>query len=138
MEGMVEEGAPGSDTLLTWNGVVFIDLPFMITQLCDFEARNSIRAHESAVAQRDSKFWAPGTDADMIFISSMNALTRGKLTPAEEIKFGASASKVYSVTILMPAKNRIIDNVYPAKMPRQWRCQLLEAEAEKDLLNIAA
>ena len=135
MEGMKDVKSDGSFGDETEKGVVFIDLPFMITMLLDLSALKVRPAHFRAIVQRESKVFAPHTVEDIMFRSSMKALIGGN-----EILFrwncGVVATKEYSRIMFIPAKKSIIDRVQPAKIPRWCLCQLLGASWEKDLLNI--
>ena len=73
MEGMKDVKSDGSFGDETEKGVVFIDLPFMITMLLDLSALKVRPAHFRAIVQRGSKVFAPHTVEDM-FRSSMKAL----------------------------------------------------------------
>ena len=69
-----------SDSFLgdeTENGVVFIDLPLMITILLDLSALKVRPAQFRALVQRESKVFAPQIVEDIMFRSSMKALTGG-------------------------------------------------------------
>ena len=135
MEGMKDVKSDGSLGDKTEKGVVFIDLPFMITMLLDLSALKVRPAHFRAIVQQESKVFAPHTVEDIMFRSSMKALIGGN-----KILFrwncGVVATKEYSRIIFIPTKKSIIDRVQPAKIPRWCLCQLLGASWEKDLLNI--
>ena len=49
-------------------------------------------------------------------MSSIKALIKGRDTLLDITKLGADVTSVYSM-MLMPAKNKIIDRVQPAKIP---------------------
>ena len=135
MEGMKDVKSDGSLGDKTEKGVVFIDLPFMITMLLDLSALKVRPAHFRAIVQRESKVFAPHTVEDIMFRSSIKALIGGN-----EILFrwncGVVATKEYYRITFIPAKKSIIDRVQPSKILRCCLCQLLRASWEKDLLNI--
>ena len=135
MEGMKDVKSDGSLGDKTEKGVVFIDLPFMITMLLDLSALKVRPAHFRAIAQQESKAFAPHTMEDIMFRSSMKALIGGN-----EILFrwncGVVATKEYYRITFIPAKKSIIDRVQPSKILHCCLCQLLRASWEKDLLNI--
>ena len=135
MEGMKDVKSDGSFGDETEKGVVFIDLPFMITMLLDLSALKVRPAHFRAIVQQESKFFVPQTVEDIIFRSSIKALIGGN-----KILFrwncGVVAPKQYSKIMFIPAKKSIIDRVQPSKIPRWCLSQLLDASLEKDLLNI--
>ena len=79
-------------------------------------------------------FFAPETDEDIRFKSSINALTKGKATLPVETNLWADEAKVYSVTPFIPARKRIIEKVHPAKIPLKCWCQLLGANWESEQL----
>ena len=108
MEGMKDVKSDGSFGDETEKGVVFIDLPFMITMLLDLSALKVRPAHFRAIVQRESKVFAPHTVEDIMFRSSMKALIGGN-----KILFrwncGVVATKEYSRIMFIPAKKSIID-----------------------------
>ena len=77
MEGMKDVRSNGSLGDETEKGVVFVDLPFMITTLLDLSALKVKPAHFRAIVQRESKDFAPHTVEDIIFRSSMKAVIGG-------------------------------------------------------------
>ena len=135
MEGMKDIKSDGSFGDETEKGVELIDLPFMISMLLDLSALKVRPTHFRAIAQQESKAFAPHTMEEIMFRSSMKALIGGN-----EILFrwncGVVATKEYSRIMFIPAKKSIIDRVQLAKIPRWCLCQLLGASWEKDLLNI--
>ena len=64
----------------------------------------------------------------------MKALIKGRDTLFDVMKLGTDVARVNSKITLIPAKNRIMERVQPAKMPFICWCQLLGANSEKDLL----
>ena len=134
IDGIYDEKSVGSEGLEALKGVLLSDLPLITTKLRDFSARKSIPAHLRAVAHLSRRDWAPETVEDIKLISSMKALIKGRDNLLEVIKLGAGESSVYSRIILMPAKNKIMDRVQPAKIPLRCWCQLLGANSENDLL----
>lgn len=70
----------------------------------------------------------------MRLISSIKALITGRDTFLEVTKLEASDRRVYSRMMLMPARNKMMERVHPAKMPRMCLCQLLGEDKLKDLL----
>ena len=135
MEGMKDVKSDGSLGDETEKGVLFIDLPIMLTMLLDLSALKVRPAHFRAIVQWESKVFAPHTVEDIMFRSSIKALIGGN-----EILFrwncGVVATKEYSRIMFIPAKKSIIDRVQLAKIPRWCLCELLSAPWEKDLLNI--
>ena len=77
MEGMKDVKSDGSLGDETEKGVVFIDLPLMITKPLDLSALKVKPAHFRAIVQRESKVFAPEIVEDIIFRSSMKALIGG-------------------------------------------------------------
>ena len=61
----------------TEKGVVFIELPLMITILLDLSALKVRPAQFRAIVQRESKVFAPQIVEDIMFRSSMKALIGG-------------------------------------------------------------
>ena len=61
----------------TEKGVVFIDLPFIITMLLDLSGLKLGPAQFRAIVQRESKVFAPQIVEDIMFRSSMKALIGG-------------------------------------------------------------
>ena len=59
MEGMKDVKSNGSFGDETEKGVVFIDLPFMITMLLNLSALKVKPAHFRVIVQRESKVFAP-------------------------------------------------------------------------------
>ena len=78
MEGMKDVKSDGSLGDKTEKGVVFIDLPFMITMLLDLSSLKVRFAHFRAIVQWESKVFALQTVEDIMFRSSMKALIGGK------------------------------------------------------------
>ena len=83
MEEVKDEKSEGSEDGDTEKGVVFIDHPFIITMLLDLSALNSRPAHLRAVVQHCSRVWAPCTEEDIRFRSSIKAWSKGKGAPLE-------------------------------------------------------
>ena len=135
MEGMKDLKSDDSFGDKTEKGVVFIDLPFMMTMLLDLSALKVRPAHFRAVVQRESKVFAPHTVEGIMFRLSMKALIGGKET-LFRWNCGVVATKDYSRIMFIPAKKSIIDRVQLAKIPPWCLCQLLGASWEKDLLNV--
>ena len=78
MEGMKDVKSDGSLGDKTEKGVVFIDLPFMITMLLDLSSLKVRFAHFRAIVQWESKVFALQTVEDIMFRSSMKAPIGGK------------------------------------------------------------
>ena len=74
MEGIKEVKSDSSLGDETEKGVVFIDLPLMITMLLDLSALKVRPAQFRAIAQRESKVFPPQIVEDIMFRSSMKAL----------------------------------------------------------------
>lgn len=74
-------------------------------------------AHFKAVMHLERRFCAPETEDDIRLMSSIKSLTSGRDTFLQDTKLGAGARTVYSSMMLMPAKNKIIERVQPAKIP---------------------
>ena len=74
MEGMKDVKSDGSFGDETEKGIVLIDLPFMISMLLDLSALKVRPAHFRAIAQQESKAFAPHTMEEIMFRSSMKAL----------------------------------------------------------------
>ena len=131
MEGMKDVKSDGSLGDETQKGVVFIDLPFMITMLLDLSALKVSPAHFRAIVQPERKVFAPQGVEGIMFRSSMKALIGGN-----KILFRRNCcvvgTKEYSRIMFIPAKKR----VQPTKIPRWCLCQLLGTSWVKDLLNI--
>ena len=68
------DGSLGNETE---KGVVFIDLPLMITMLLDLSALNVRSAPFRAIEQRKSKVFAPQIVEDIMSRSSMKTLICG-------------------------------------------------------------
>ena len=66
--------SPGDETE---KGVVFIDLPLMITMLLDSSALKVRPPHFRTIVQRESKVFVPQIVEDIMFRSSMKALIGG-------------------------------------------------------------
>ena len=71
MEGMKDVKSNRSFGDETENGVVFIDLPLMITMLVDLSALKVRLAHFRAIIQWESKVFVPQILEDTMFRSSM-------------------------------------------------------------------
>ena len=65
------------------------------------------------------------------FRSSIKARASGSTVSEDVMKPEKSTCKVYSNMMFIPDKNKIIDTVQPAKIPRLWRCQLDGAFGEQ-------
>ena len=74
MEGIKDVKSDSSLGDETEKGVVFIDLPLMITILLDLSALKVRPAQFRAIVQRESKVFAPQIVEDIMFRSSMKAL----------------------------------------------------------------
>ena len=120
---------------LTEKGVVFIELPLILTIFLDLSAWRSKLAHFRAFVHRWRSVLAPDTEEDNRFKSSMKSRTKGSgLSLITNLgKFGCTE---YSKSTFIPARNKIIETVQPANIPRWCLCQLLVAISEKDLLKI--
>ena len=77
MEGMKDVKSDGFLGDETEKGVVFIDLPLMITMLLDLSALKVRPAHFRSMVQQERKVFAPQIIEDIIFRSSMKALIGG-------------------------------------------------------------
>ena len=77
MEGMKDVKSDGSLADETEKGVVFIDLPLMMTMLLDLSALKVRPAHFRAIVQQASKIFPPQIVEDIIFRSFMKALIGG-------------------------------------------------------------
>ena len=135
MEGMKDEKYEASEDGDTQNGVVFIDLPFIITMLLDLSGLNSRPVHLRAVLQCCGRVWAPCTEDGIRLRSSIKAQSKGKETPLER-KWEAFVCMECSRMTFMPAKNKMIDTVQPAKISRSCLCQPLGDQSANDLLYI--
>ena len=114
MEGMKDVKSDGSLGDETEKGVLFIDLPFMLTMLLDLSALKVRPAHFRAIVQWESKVFAPQTVEDIMFRSSMKALIGGN-----EILFRWVwwlQKSILELCSFQPKKS-IIDRVQPAKIP---------------------
>ena len=98
------EKSKGVDIFLMLNGVEFIDLSLIITNLRDLCALQDILAQVIAAAQRESRSLAPLTEDDIKLISSMKALTKGRETFPEYMKHGAFDNIAYSMMTLVLGK----------------------------------
>ena len=96
MEGMKDVKSDGSLGDETEKGVVFIDLPLMITMLLDLSALKVRPAHFRAIVQRESKAFAP----------SMMALIGGNKI-SFTWKCGVVATKEYSRIMFISAKKAL-------------------------------
>ena len=117
MEGIEDETSGWSDAFDTEKGVVFIDLPLIMTIERDLSALNSRPAQVRAVMHRESKVWAPETVEDIRLRSSMKARSKGNAVLLV-VNLGTLACTEYSSMMFIPAKKRIIERVQPAKIPR--------------------
>ena len=77
MEGIKDVKSDSSVGDEAEKGVVFIDLPLMITTLLDLSALKVRPAQFRAIVQRESKVFAPQIVEDIMFRSSMKALIGG-------------------------------------------------------------
>ena len=77
MKGMKDVKSIGSLGDATEKGVVFKDLPLMITMLLDLSALKVRSAHFRTIVQWESKVFAPQIVEDIIFRLSMKALIGG-------------------------------------------------------------
>ena len=77
MKGINDVKSDGSLGDETEKGVVFIDLPLMLTMLLDLSALKVMPARFRAIVQRESKVFAPQIVEDIMFRSSMKALIGG-------------------------------------------------------------
>ena len=77
MEGIKDVKSDGSLSDETEKGVVFIDLPLMITMLLDLSALKVRPAQFRAIVQWESKVFAPLIVEDIMFRSSIKALIGG-------------------------------------------------------------
>ena len=77
MEGIEDETSGWSDAFDTEKGVVFIDLPLIMTIEHDLSALNSRPDQVRAVMHRESKVWTPETVEDISLRSSMEACSKG-------------------------------------------------------------
>ena len=71
MEGIKDVKSNGSYGDKTEKGVVFIDLHLMITMLLDLSALKVRPAQFRAIAQRESKVFAPQIVEDIMFRATM-------------------------------------------------------------------
>ena len=105
MEGIKEVKSESSLGDETEKGVVFIDLLLMKTMLLDLSALKVRPAQFRAIAQRESKVFAPQIVEDIMFRSSMKALIGGN-----RILFRWNcvvvATKEYSRIMFIPAKKK--------------------------------
>ena len=69
-KGVKSDGSLGNETE---KGVVFIDLPLMITMLLDLSALKVRPTHFRAIVQRESKVFSSQIVEDIMFRSSMKA-----------------------------------------------------------------
>ena len=77
MDGIKDIKSDGSLGDEIEKGVVFIDLPLMMTMLLDLSALEVRPAQFRAIVQRESKVFAPQIVEDIMFRSSMKALIGG-------------------------------------------------------------
>ena len=77
MEGIKDVKSVGSIGDETEKGVVFIDLPLMITMLLDLSALKVRPVECRATVQRESKVFTPQIVEDIMFRSPMKALIGG-------------------------------------------------------------
>ena len=115
MEGIEDETSGWSDAFDTEKGVVFIDLPLIMTIEHDLSAQNSRPAQVRAVTHRESKGWAPETVEAIRLRSSMKACSKGNAVLLV-VNLGTLACTEYSSMIFIPAK-KIIERGQPAKIP---------------------
>ena len=112
--GVKDVKSDGSFGDETEKGVVFIDVPFMITMLLDFSALKIRPAHFRGIVQRESKVFAPHTVEDIMFRLSMR------------LSWVATRYYLDGIVVWWLPKS-IIDRVQLAQMPRWCLCQLLGA-----------
>ena len=74
---MEDETSHWSDAFDTEKGVVFMDLPMIMTIEHDLSALNAKPAQARAVTHRESKVWAPGNVEDIRLRLSMKACGKG-------------------------------------------------------------
>ena len=117
MEG-IEDGTSGwTDAFQKEKGVVFIELPLTMTTECDLSTLNSRPAQVRAVIHQESKVWAMETLADTRLRPSMKAHSNGNVVLLV-VNLGTLACIEYSSMMLIPANERIIERVQPAKIYR--------------------
>ena len=106
-----------------------------MTILLDFSAWKSKPAHFRGFIHWWRSVLAENTEEDSRFKSSKKAHTKGSglLLIAN---LGTFVCKEYSTITFIPARNKIIEIVLPANIPRRCLCQLLVTDSEKDLLKI--
>lgn len=79
MDGMKDEKSEGSEGGDTENGVMFIDLLFIITTILDLSAQNLRPAYLRAVVmQHCSRVWVPYTKEGIRLRSSIKAHSKGE------------------------------------------------------------
>ena len=119
----------------TEKGVVFIDLPFMITMLLDLSALKVRPAHFRAIVQRESKVFAPQTEEDIMFRSSMKALIGGNKVLCRW-NCVVMATKEHSRIMFIPAKKKYYRQSATGKNSMLVPMPTAVCLLEKDLLNI--
>ena len=77
MEGVKDVKSDGSLGDEREKGVVFMDLPLMMSMPLDLSALKVMPAQFRGIVQRESKVFAPQTVEDIMFRSSMKALIGG-------------------------------------------------------------
>ena len=135
MEGMKDVKSDGSLGDETEKGVVFIDLPLMITMLLELAAVKVRPAHFKAIIWWESKVFAPQIVEDIVISRPWRLsllVVRYYLDETVEWWLPESILELYWYLL----KKSIIDSVQPAEILRWCICQLLGASWEKDLLNI--
>ena len=112
----------GEDGSFTLKGVVFMDLPLIITMLRDLSAQKDIPAQVRASVYFLRSLWVPETEFDVKFKSSIKAQINGKLTLEEWMKLFASDVKEYSMITFIPDRKRMMEIVHPVKIPLKcWK-----------------
>ena len=117
MEGIGDGTSGWTDAFEIEKGVFFIDLPLTMTIDRDLSALNSRLAQVRAVMHQERKVWAPETLADIRFMSSMQAHSKGNVVLLV-VNLGTLACIEYSRMMFIPAKKRIIERAQPTKIPR--------------------
>ena len=98
----------------TEKGVVFIDLPLIMRTECGLSALNSRPAMVRAVMHHESKVWTPETVDDVRLRSSIKHVVSAVLLV---VNLGTLGWIEYSSIMFIPAKERSIERVQPAKIP---------------------
>ena len=119
MEGMKDVKSDGSFGDETEKGVVFIDIPFMMTMLLDLSALKVRPAHFRAIVQLEGKVFTPHTVEDIMLRSSIKALIGGNET-LFIWNWGVVATKEYSRIMVIPAKKSIIDKYYRVQLAEEY------------------